>query len=85
MRTGDSAKLRIFAPIYRVFGRPSSEYRFQPDGPAVTGGIVERWRKRRRYRWHLQRIIDSSPELLADIGLTEKAAAEEVAKPFWRR
>jgi len=74
----------LLTSVYRVVGRPASDQPFEPDGPSITGSLIERWRKRRRYRWHLRRMIDHSPELLIDIGLTERAAETEIAKRFWR-
>jgi uncharacterized protein YjiS (DUF1127 family) len=84
MSTNKASAAEIPTPFNRLFGKPAADQPYEPDGPRRTGSIIERWRKRRRFRWHLRRIIDSSPELLADVGLTEETAELEIAKPFWR-
>jgi uncharacterized protein YjiS (DUF1127 family) len=84
MSTSKSLGHGLLTPVYRALGWPASDQHFEPDGPSITGSLIECWRKRRRYRWHLRRIIDHSPELLTDIGLTERTAEAEIAKPFWR-
>jgi uncharacterized protein YjiS (DUF1127 family) len=50
----------------------------------MSGSLFEVWRRRRRYRWHLTRLLRDEPELILDIGLSIRAAELEIAKPFWR-
>jgi len=81
--------IRSIAPDFRAFmqrqfGRLGVRQPYQPDAPMLEGTLIESWRKRLRYRWHLRRIIRCEPERLADIGLTLKEAKSEVRKPFWR-
>ena len=47
-------------------------------------GLLTEWRRRRRYRAELRRLLSTGPHLLEDIGLTAAAAAREAARPFWR-
>ena len=84
MRLSNTIASEFLSPAYRAFGRSASDQPYEPDGPRKTESVIERWRKRRRYRWHLRRLIECSPELLADINLTEDAAKSEIAKWFWR-
>lgn len=41
------------------------------------------WRRRRRYRADLKRLLRVGPYMVDDIGLTMKEAQREIAKPFW--
>ena len=54
--------------------------------PAIGGltALPGVWRIRYQARRDLARILASDLYLLGDIGLTEAAAAEEAAKPFWK-
>ena len=47
-------------------------------------GLLTEWRRRRRYRAELRRLLSTGPHLLEDIGLTAAGAAREAALPFWR-
>jgi uncharacterized protein YjiS (DUF1127 family) len=42
------------------------------------------WRRRRRYREDLKRLLRAGPYLIVDIGLTPRKARREIAKPVWR-
>ena len=81
--------IRSIAPDFRAFmqrqlGRLAARQPYQPDGPILEESLIESWRKRLRYRWHLRRIIRCEPELLSDIGLTMNEARSEARTPFWR-
>ena len=56
------------------------------DGPSVGNArLIEVWRKRARFRWHLRRLLLQKPELLADMGLSLEEAGKEIERPFWHR
>jgi uncharacterized protein YjiS (DUF1127 family) len=42
------------------------------------------WLRRYRYRRDLERILQSAPHLVEDIGLMRIHAKREARKPFWR-
>jgi uncharacterized protein YjiS (DUF1127 family) len=63
----------------QVFGRGWLRLRL-----AKCKAVLESWRLRYRYRRELERLMRSAPHLIEDIGLRNKHAAREVAKPFWR-
>ena len=50
---------------------------------SVLGGTWAEWRRRRRYRTDLKRLLLVGPYMIVDIGLTFEEAREEIAKPFW--
>lgn len=62
--------------------RPRLSIRF--GGPAKLRHMLDRWRDRIRFRWDLAQMAKANPHLIADIGLTERQAEAEIAKPFWR-
>ena len=41
------------------------------------------WRKRRKYRADLRRLLVTGPHLIPDIGLKTEEAIREASKPFW--
>lgn len=55
----------------------------EPRHPGKPG-LFATWRKRRHYRQELARLINTCPNMIADIGLTYEAAEAEIARPFWR-
>jgi uncharacterized protein YjiS (DUF1127 family) len=42
------------------------------------------WRKRFRFRRHLERLSKDGPQLIEDIGLTMDEVEAELQKPFWQ-
>ncbi|MFO1049005.1 MAG: hypothetical protein U1E52_14030 [Geminicoccaceae bacterium] len=46
--------------------------------------LLADWRRRRRYRAELRRLLRTGPYLIEDIGLAIPTAAREAALPFWR-
>ncbi len=42
------------------------------------------WRQRIAWRRALRRMLATTPHLVADIGLTEADARDEIARPFWK-
>lgn len=50
------------------------------SGVAVLPAMIARF----RYRSALRRLIDTSPHLIPDIGLSTSEARIEAAKPFWQ-
>jgi uncharacterized protein YjiS (DUF1127 family) len=54
--------------------------------PKLAGirAVLRAWRLRHRYRRELERLRNSAPHLIEDIGLSREHAAREVTKPFWR-
>ena len=42
------------------------------------------WQQRADTRQELERLLHSSPHLIADVGLTVERARREIAKPVWR-
>ena len=47
------------------------------DGPCVSMGLFETWRKRVRFRGHLWRLLRDKPELIEDVGLSIEIAQQE--------
>lgn len=47
-------------------------------------GLFADWRRRRRYRAELARLLRTGPHLVDDIGLTMSDAARAAVLPFWR-
>jgi len=45
--------------------------------------LSNEWRKRRKYRADLRRLLATGPHLIPDIGLKTEEADREVSKPFW--
>lgn len=41
------------------------------------------WRERRSCRFDLERLLETSPHLISDIGMTREEAQQEIAKRFW--
>ena len=62
---------------------PFPARRLQRPRRADFKGPWTEWRRRRRYREDLDRLLRTGPHLIADIGLTVEAARREIAKPFW--
>ena len=53
-------------------------------GLSALQGMLERHRERRRFRFDLERMLNETPHLIADIGLTRRQAEAEITKPFWQ-
>jgi uncharacterized protein YjiS (DUF1127 family) len=53
------------------------------SGAAAPLAMIRTWRRRERLRAELRRLLATAPHLIDDIGLSEKAARAEAAKPFW--
>lgn len=52
--------------------------------PASLRSVIVTWEDRKRFRLDLERMAETGPHLIDDIGLTRRQVAAEIAKPFWR-
>lgn len=55
-----------------------------PRRPKGLLALVSAWRGRVRLRRELEEKLRAAPHLMADMGVTEREAEAEIAKPFWR-
>lgn len=46
--------------------------------------LLAEWRRRRRYRAELRRLLSTGPHLIKDIGLAMSDVEREAFSPFWR-
>jgi uncharacterized protein YjiS (DUF1127 family) len=45
---------------------------------------LDTWEERKRFRLQLGNMLQTTPHLIDDVGLTRKQVEAEILKPFWR-
>jgi len=78
--TGNENQIGVEIPFHQAW---SKGVEWVANHHARLISLRNEWRKRRKYRADLRRLLATGPHLIPDIGLKTEEAAREASKPFW--